>query len=264
MNENSEHDKIQELINSGSDIVGAATGGILGFFVAGPLGAAAGSAGGTIVAKGLSKIGKELKQRVLGNREEARIGATVSYAVLKIQENLSKGKTIREDDFFKNEINSRTDADEVLEGILISSQKEYEEKKLKYLGNLLGNISFDENINKPFANQLIRLGESLSYHQLCLLKIFFQSGNLKEIELRKENYRDSKPFSRELVTILYDILEIEKMSLIINSENQVLGLTDIIPSQFAVQGNGNALVKLMELKTIPEEDCSKMKNILSE
>lgn len=258
-----ENKPIIDLISTGSEIVGSATGGIIGFFAAGPIGAAAAGAGGVIVAKGLSKLGIEIKQRLLGKREEVRIGATMFYSVSKIQENLKNGLAIRTDNFFQNDNTSRSDADEIFEGIMISSQKEYEEKKIKYLGNLLGNIAFHEDVNKSFANQLIKLSEELSYNQLCLLKIISSSGNLKTLKLRTVNYKMSQKLSRELITVLYDLIYLENRHLIINSEHHVMGLTDIIPSEFSVQGNGNALIILMELNEIPQQDIIKTIEILS-
>ena len=64
---------IKSLIRSGSEIAGAAAGGALGFFAAGPVGAAAGSVGGAVITQGLSRLGAEIKKRILGDREEVRI-----------------------------------------------------------------------------------------------------------------------------------------------------------------------------------------------
>lgn len=264
MKTKSDNENIKKLIESGSNIVGSATGGLLGFFTGGPIGAVIGGASSPIIAKTLAKIGNDIKERVLSNREEIRVGATVSYSVFKIQENLKKGKVLRDDDFFNDRPNSRSDADEIFEGLLLSSKKEYQEKKLIYTGNLMGNIPFDKNIDKSFANQLIKLSESISYNQLCLLKVFYLSGNQKTLKLRQTNYREETNLDRKLVTLLYDIMELENLNLIVNSKHHVFGLTDIIPSEFSVQGNGNALGRLMELNSIPDEDIKEVIKLLSE
>lgn len=143
---------LEEFINTGAEITGALIGGSIGFFAGGPLLAGIAGAGGVVVTKGLAKIGTELKQRVLGKREEVRIGASIYYTMETIQSNLQHGKRLRTDDFFISQINSRSDADEVYEGVMLSAQREHEEKKLTYLGKMLGNIVFRDDIDKCFAN----------------------------------------------------------------------------------------------------------------
>jgi len=260
---NKDNNKIEELINSGSEIVGAATGGVIGFFAGGPVGAAFGGAGGVIVAKGLSKLGREVKQRLLGKREEIRIGATISYAIIRIQEKLSSGCSLRDDSFFNNEINNRSVADEIYEGVILSAQREHEEKKLLYYGNLLANIAFNKEIDRSFANQLIQLSDSLSYRQLCLLDIFFRSSKTKSVILRESNYRSVK-IAKELIPVIYEILGLYNRNLIVDPKVHVFGLTDVNPAGLDVHGLGILLYDMMELSTIPNEDVSPIVYLLQQ
>ncbi|WP_298939199.1 hypothetical protein, partial [uncultured Dysgonomonas sp.] len=69
--------------------------------------------------------------------------------------------------------------------------------------------------------------------------------------------------SREMITVLYDIIDLENRHLIINSTSHVFGITDINPGEFEVQGNGNALVTLMELKEIPDVDYGRLMALLN-
>lgn len=108
-----DNEQLIELIETGSEIAGAAVGGAVGFLVAGPVGAAAVGTGGVLITRAFNKIGIELKNRFLGKREEIRIGATISLAATKIKNRIDEGKKIREDDFFINKIKDRSDADEV-------------------------------------------------------------------------------------------------------------------------------------------------------
>lgn len=85
---------------------------------------------------------------------------------------------IRQDDFF-NKINERSTADEILEGILLSAQREHQEKKVQFYGNLIANIAFDPSIDREQANFLIKLDESLSYRQICLLSLFVNKDKYK-------------------------------------------------------------------------------------
>jgi hypothetical protein len=72
---------IDKLIKSGSAIVGTSAGAAAGGAFAGPLGvvpgAAAGAACGILIEKGFAIVGNEFAERVLGPREEQRIGATL-------------------------------------------------------------------------------------------------------------------------------------------------------------------------------------------
>lgn len=265
MNKNRQDSDIEELINSGSEIVGAATGGVLGFFSGGPVGAALGGAGGVVVAKGLSKLGLEVKQRFLGKREEVRIGATISYAIMRIQEKLSSGCSLRDDGFFNNETNNRSAADEIYEGVILAAQREHEEKKIMYYGNLLGNIAFNKEIDRAFANQLIQLSESLLYRQLCLLNVFFKSSKSKSVILRQTNFRDpSVKIPKELIPVLYEILDLYNRNLIVDPKAHVFGLTDVNPAGVDVHGLGIVLYQMMELSTIPSEDVSSLVYLLQQ
>lgn len=108
---------------------------------------------------------------LLSNREQVRIGAVYSYIIVQISEQIKQGKAIRSDDFFNHDVNGNSSADEVLEGILLAAQKEYEEKKLIYYSNMMANFAFDPYVSKSLANNLIKVGQQLSYTQLCLLNI---------------------------------------------------------------------------------------------
>lgn len=162
-----EDDKnLNELLSTGADMSGSAIGGIIGFFMAGPFGAGIGGASGVAISKFLKSASLGMKDKFLGKREEKKIGATIIYAVEKIQENL-KSKNIRNDNFFENDPNNRSSAEELFEATLIAAQRDPEESKLKYYGNLLGNIPFFQQVNRSQANHLIKTAQDLSWSQLC-------------------------------------------------------------------------------------------------
>lgn len=255
-------EKIKKLITSGAEISGATIGGVLGFLAAGPVGAAIAGGGGVIISKALTRLGIEVKERILSPREEVRVGATISYVVEKIQENLSKGKVIRDDGFFEGEFDNRSAGDEVSEGLVLVAQRENQEKKIKYYGNLLANIAFNKDIDREFANLLITIAQNLSYRQLCLLNIFFKSSKLKSLQLRGGNYR-AGGISKQIVPILYEIFDLDTKQLIVNSKNHVLGITDIILSEIELHGLGNLIYEIMELNDIPSNEIDELINILN-
>lgn len=251
--------QIDELLTAGSDIIGAAVGGVGGFFLGGPGGAAAGGAGGVAISKGLKWAVTEIKQRLLGKREEQRIGATMIYAVEKIQSNL-KSKEIRDDDFFEGNLKDRSCAEELFEATLMAAQRDPQEKKLKYYGNLLGNIPFSKAIDRSQANHLIKIAQDLSWNQLCLLAIAVRKNLFK---LRTTDYRNQKHFSQAQIFLMSQMVDLHSKGLINFSGEAVLGLTDANPGKMTVQGVGAHLYNLMELVQIPVDDLKDIADSLS-
>jgi uncharacterized membrane protein len=178
--ENSKNlEPISELIDIGSELTGSIAGSVIGLLVAGPVGSMVGSAASPLLTRILQDIGKDIKNRVLSHREEVRVGATLTFAIQKIQDNLANGQSIRQDKFFRGELQERAAAEEVLEGVVIASQREHEEKKIKFYGNLVANIAFHPEVSKEQANLLIKLGTSISYHQMCLLNLAVNKDSFK-------------------------------------------------------------------------------------
>jgi hypothetical protein len=48
--------------------------------------------------------------------------------------------------------------------VLLAAQREHEERKLRFMGNLIANLAFHPEIDRGYANYLIRLAEKLSFH----------------------------------------------------------------------------------------------------
>lgn len=170
---------ITEIIQTGSEVSGGVGGAIIGGLIAGPPGAIIGSAAGPIISRLFAKAGKEIKERVLGNREEIRIAKTYGTGWNKIKSRIEKGDKLRTDGFFNHDEVQRSAADEILEGVLRSAQSEYEEKKIPFYGNLLANISFDSTINRDKANLFLNIAQNSSYRQLCILQYIIVEGQIK-------------------------------------------------------------------------------------
>ncbi len=157
----------QKLIVNGASIVGAAAGGAVGFFLTGPVGAAAASGVGALIG-GLLQTAGEICHRQLSRREEVRIGAAFTYASLEIQERLSRGEQPRTDGFFTRDQTNRSQAEELFEGVLMKCKNEHEERKTRFVANIFSNAAF-MTVSAANANAVVLLADRLSYRQLCML-----------------------------------------------------------------------------------------------
>lgn len=247
------------LITAGSELAGGAIGGAMGFFAAGPVGAAVLGAGGVAVAKAFSHVGGEISDRLLGPREKIRVGATLALAAEEINERIKKGERIRSDGFFDENDLGRSNAAELAESVLLKSQREPEEKKVPLLAHLLANMSFSPEISVALGEQMIKATDSLTYRQLCILRL----AAVKEgAQLRKTDYHEQKSFTRDLYQVLHECLDLYNRGFIRIGNSAVLGMTDINPSEMAVQGLGNDIHNWMQLWQIPSSDLEPLVEVL--
>lgn len=214
----------------------------------------------------LSHVGSEFKERVLSKREQARIGTAIMYARMKIEKNIKEGKEIRQDGFFESKGEGMSDADEIYEGTLLAAQRDHEEKKLKYYGNLIGNLGFAKEFDKSQANYFIKISEGLTYRQICLLKIIVESMR-KNIVLRDKNYRDRQLNyinDRYLIIILQEIFSLYNLHLINGSGTVYAGIKHIVPSKLQIHSAGIYLHDLMELWDVDSSDIDPIVKELSQ
>jgi hypothetical protein len=253
MPEEKEESGFKKLINASTEIAGGAIGGALGFFAAGLLGAAALGAGGAAIAAALKHVGEEASERLLGPREKARIGGVLALVAVEIQQRVKAGEILRNDGFFDKTIMGRSAAEEVAENVLLKSQREAEEKKLKYMAHLLSSVSFDSKVSPSMAHQLVKAAEHLTYRQLCILKIAAIKNTLL---LRAENYEKYGPIEIELRQVLYECFELYQKGLINNGQFIAFGPAEVCPSGMNTQGLGADLFNLMRLAEIPNDDLA--------
>ena len=247
--------QIKRIVDAGVNLLqGAgsnAAGAVVGFMVGGPAGAAAGGVVGWAVSQGLGRLGCEFSKRTLAPREEARVGCVLVLGVEQIRMRIEAGDQLRTDGFFDSTIYDRSGADEVMENILLKSQREPEEKKLPFMANLFANIAFDSTISSEMAHQVIKTAGELTYRQLCLLRL---AAVRDKFDLRKSNYRGQNLSAKELYQILYECFGLYSRGYINFGENVVFGLTDVVPASISVQGLGTDTYSLMGLGDIPQEE----------
>jgi hypothetical protein len=218
-----------------------------------------------LLKSGLFKIGNDFEKRFLSERERIRIGRVITYAIIKYHEKLAAGEIPRHDGFFELPSTGnpacaeiafveRPPNEEVIEGILLAVQREHEEKKLPFQGNLLVNIFFDSTIDISHANLLIKIGETISFTQMCLLSLFSEPYKSKI----KGRYLDNIAFPKadnNLNSLFQEIFELGSQGLLYCSSQPVITLSYCHnPDGVEVVGAGSDLYELMELGKINEAD----------
>ena len=217
--------------------------------LAGILGAAGVAAGST-----LRHVGNEIVDRVLGPREQKRVGAVVSVIAKDIHARTLRGENVRKDGFFSEDPSKRSDAEEVAESVLLKCQREPEEKKIQYMGHFFANVAFYPQVNAEMAHQLAKHAEQMTYRQFCLLKIAkFENFRPK---LREGDYRNQGNFSVELQQVLYECLDLYGRGFVNFGGDVVFGPTDIKPRAMKTQGLGLHLATLLNVEFIPESDLA--------
>ncbi len=249
----------KQLLYNSAEIAGGGLGAALGFLAGDPFAAAISGGVGAAAVGILKNIGKDFTERQLSPQEDIRVGKVLAIAALEIHQRLEKGESLRDDGFFDEKPNGRSDAEEVAEAIMLKCQREPQEKKIPYMGYLKASIAFNPDISADMGHQLIKAAEELTYRQFCILKLVAEKD---KFGLRDGNYRDHGRFSKELYSVLYECMALYQKEYIAQEDSHALGLTSIVPGDMTVQGIGNDLFKLMKLSSIPDEDVIPIAEVL--
>lgn len=269
-----EQDRVRNLVDHAAEVTGAALAGAagvgLGYALTGPSGAAAGAAfggaAGSMAVQMLEDMAHgalDFTYRMLGRREKVRVGAIVVYCYEKFQENINEGRQPRQDGFFDDAPNERSADKEVFEGIMLAAQREPQEQKLRFFGNLVANIAFHSEIDRARANYLVALAENLSYRQLCLLRVFALN-EARAVSLRTSDFRDELPLQDEDVVILQEIYSLYNQGLLYPGGKAVLGVINIVPANMFLQGVAATLHNLMELHRLENIDVLRLVALLQQ
>ncbi len=254
------------IIESGSEVAGAATGAAIGL-IGGPVSVVGGAATGALFGRVLSKIGSEVSKRLLGPREEVRIGAALAFAGETITQYLAAGREPRGDGFFDSKTGNRSSADELLEGVLIKARDAYEEKKLRLLGTLYANIAFHKEITPAQANHMISLAGQLTYRQLIGIAFAREQGVSGPV-LREGDFRNDQEAKDRLglngVSLVTELYELYQRGLIHDANGSAwISVGDVNPGGMRTQGAGAVLAQLMGLHSIPLVDRQEFFEVFS-
>ena len=246
--------RLRQIIVKGANVVGATTGDALSVVTGNPefgIGAVAVGASGVY-----QRVGTEIADRLLGPREQARVGGVFARSAEMLKSKLKQGGTLRDDGFFDAVPDGRSDAEEVLEGVLRKAQTEYEERKLEYLARLWANACIDKTLGPADLNYLVKLAEQLTYRHLTIISIAGKMANVGDVNiynLREQNYEKAEVnLVGDTPNILAEIITLHSLDCV-----RVFGTfhpIQIVPSQMKIGTHGAALHNTMELFSIPEGD----------
>ena len=174
-----------------------------------------------------------------------------SLAAEEIIRRIENNENIRTDGFFDEGDVGRSESQEVWESVLMKSQREPEERKLRYMAYMLANFAFDPEIGSLLAHQITKAAEQLTYRQMCILRLTVVKDRYN---LRTEDYRGQGEFGRSLYQVLYEYLDLYYRGFVNFGGGVAFGPTDVKPGSGTVQGLGTDLYNLMQLWMIPVED----------
>lgn len=241
---------VRRLVDAGVEIAGGAVGGAMGFLAAGPGAAALLGAGGVAAAIAMRQLGEEASKRMLGPREQVRVGGMLVIAAEQIRRRIEGGEQVRTDGFFQPRADGRSEADEVVEAVMLKCQREPQEQKVQYMASLVSDVAFDPTVGADMAHQLIKAAEQLTYRQLCLMKLMVVK---QQYNLRCTDYRNQRTFAIPVLQILYECLDLYHRGFIHFGGSAAFGVTDVLPAQMTLQGLGAELYNRMRISAVPDE-----------
>lgn len=254
-NTQNKNEKANAIIRMGAEIVGGMSAAAIGLLGSTPF--AEIIIGG--LGSSLSNIFVEITERQLSQRERIRIGATSSAVVTTIEEHISAGEEIRNDDFFGVNDNYRSHGEEIFEGVLIKAKNEHEERKLIYLGSIFANAAFMPKISVYEVNHILNTSSNLTYTQLCAISLIYRK-KILGIELEEidygitENEKRLSYISALSISIRQEIYQLYQYGLIDMENTALLSWHDIIPNKLTLTPLGERYYEIMSLNKIPDDD----------
>lgn len=245
----------RQLVALGAELAGAAAGGAIGL-VGGPPGAIGGAVAGVAITRALQRASSELMSRLLGPRQQVRVGAAFAIAASDIRTRLEEGEVPRQD-WFESDGGYRPAAEEVLEGTLLAAADSFEERKVPYLGYLYASIAFDTTLDSATAHYLIRTASALTYRQLVAIA-FYARPPEDVVERWPARVRPPEPGL---------IVELDDLAQRLIIERHEAGGADILPfirgnstpvnsrpDEVGLTTQGQQLYSLMDLRRVPEAE----------
>lgn len=201
----------------------------------------------------LEAVGRDLSERLLSPREDYRLGVSVLCGITKAQENEAAGLHLRDDGFFVSQLGDRSSAEEVVEALWLTIQREYEERKIPFETYLGINIAYRSEIDLPQAHMLLKLASNMSYRQHCLLAALTTKSEWRFKKITDIDSASQRSVSHEFVSLGFDGVLVDRAH-----GGAVWGGASL-GTMIAVSEVGLLLYRLMELWRIEDVDRLKAK-----
>lgn len=263
-------DRLRQMIETGVNVLGTTSSAVISAVTGNPefsVGAAA--LGATDVYK---RVGAEIANRLLGPREQARIGGVLALSAEVLREKLDQGCTLRTDNFFDTPSDGRSEADEILECVLRKAQAEYEEKKLPYYARFWANACISNSFDTAELNFLMKLSEQLTYKHFIIISMLgkivgSQYTEIENFRYPPHEYETDKEFlesdtSEIPITLIAEMEHLDRLRCIQFREKTRNDFPTSRPPHIIHGIYGSALYKFMELYKIPESDCIPLATLL--
>lgn len=254
--------KLRDMIEKGSNVIGTTATAALSVATGSPeVSVALAAIGATGIYQ---RIGTEMAGRWLAPREQARVGGVIALSAEVLRQKLDQGRTLRNDGFFDTPPNGRSDAEEVIEGVLRSAQTEYEERKLPYLARLWSNACLDEAFGAAKLNYLLKLTEQLTYRQLSIIAIagaMAKASHANIYELRSRHYENTGlNMLSETAIVLSEIVALHNLNCV--EVIAPLGPVQVAPAKMRIANHGAVLYNAMELHQMPSTELQPVIELL--
>ena len=218
------------------------------------------------LANSLKNIGQEFAERMLSPRENLRVGSALILASEGIRRRLENGENRREDCFFDENDTGRSEADEVLENMVLKIQREPEEKKTPYIAKIFENTVFEQEISADLSHKIIKSAEQLTYQQLCILSMVGRRKNEEEAP-GDFQLNPRLDHSLELSKLLHDCFELVtngyiQGGLTFTYNGRLPQYETLNPKSLYLERIGIALFQLMDLQDIPDDDIIPITKLL--
>ena len=214
-----------------------------------------------VMPRAVNRIGHEISARLLGPREEERVGFVFAQATKEIKDRIDAGDEVRTDGFFGHGIPERSDGAAVWESVLLKSQREPEEKKLHYMARLLSNAAFEPMASVELIHRIAKTGEALTYRQFCILKLV---ENKERYHLRTSDFRSETRYPIEAGVVIDEFYSLCSFSWVGHKKLAMLSAGMICPSEMLLTGLAAVAYPLMGLDRIPEDDLVTLVECLGE
>jgi hypothetical protein len=149
------------LAGSSIAVLGAGTGAAMSVLLADPV-------TGAMAGQALAEVGNDIARRMLSPRQEARVGTVIELAASAVIAKETLGGQLRDDGFFDGD---RSDAQEIIEGVLLAVKDDHQEQKLPYVANMLAEIAFSPLIDVNTANRMVEEADRMTWLDMRITAI---------------------------------------------------------------------------------------------